>query len=127
MASFEQQAPRAAHPDAPSMPPGGARQLFDIQQRPGSDACAVDAENAYNGGILGYNVYNAHGASLDALIGFSSQHNNLRFTDGLGTPPPDVIDTDTVLRQGYSWEPRGRVQLNTRTYQGPADRPVLPL
>ena len=98
-----------------------AQELFDLQARPGSDPCAVDAEREYNDGIYGHTLYNTFGSARDTLIGFSSGSRNLRFGDGVGETPPDMVDESSQLRHGYGWHPRGKNQLNPRVYQGPAD------
>jgi hypothetical protein len=96
-------------------------ELYDIQARPGSDTCAVDAEVEYNRGIYGRTMYNPYGSARDTLIGFSSGSRNLRFGDGVGEAPPAQVDESSLLRHGYGWNPRGKNQLKTRTYQAPAD------
>lgn len=101
--------------------PQQGTELFDIQARPGYDACAVDAENDYNRNIYGRTLYNTYGSERDALIGFSSGSRNLRFGDGVGEAPPDKVDDSSKLRHGYGWHPRGKNQLKTRVYQASAD------
>jgi hypothetical protein len=96
-------------------------ELFDIQSRPGAEGCTMAAEVSYNEGVYGWNMYNTFGSDRDTLIDFSSGSRNLRFGDGVGEVPPEVVDESSMLRHGYGWTPRGRVQLAPRIYQGPAD------
>lgn len=98
-----------------------ATELFDIQSRPGSDPCAIDADREYNDNIHGRSMYNTFGSSRESLIGFTSDSRNLRFGDGVGEAPPEHVDQSSELRHGYGWHSRGKVQLNPRVYQGPAD------
>lgn len=98
-----------------------ASELFDIQSRPGTDPCAVSADNEYNQNIHGHSMYNSFGSTRDSLIGFTSDSRNLRFGDGVGEAPPDHVDHSSELRHGYGWHSRGKVQLTPRVYQGPAD------
>ena len=98
-----------------------ASEFFDIQARPGYDSCAVESDNEYNRSLQGRALYNTYGSDRDTLIGFSSGSRNLRFGDGVGQSPPDMIDEASRLRHGYGWHPRGRNQLKARVYQGPAD------
>jgi hypothetical protein len=94
--------------------------LFDIQQTPGSDECAVDAENAYNRDVFSYRVNNYRGAGRDALVEFASPHTNLRFSDGAGAPKGG-IDVESQIRNGAEWHARGRRQLQARVYHAVPD------
>lgn len=105
----------------PGETPGGARvRLFDMQQTLGADQCAVDAERQYNTEAFKYQIRNLRGLDRDTLLDFSADHVNLRFKDGY-VAPPDAIDTDTSVRIGKEWYPRGKQQLPSRIYHAVPD------
>lgn len=90
--------------------------LFSIPHRPTDDECAKDAKDTFNQSGFDYSITNFYDASRQSLIDFSSDQTNLRFQQGFGTPVSSAMDDSSKIRDEFGWNPRGRVQLNTRIY-----------
>lgn len=95
--------------------------LFDLRRRTGDDECAVESRDIFNQSGFDYRVKNFFDKDRESLIGFSSDQTNLRFQDGYGTPPSEVIEESSKIRNDFGWSARGRIPLSTRIYQGVPD------
>nr|WRJ69811.1 hypothetical protein TetV2_00362 [Oceanusvirus sp.] len=96
------------------------RLFFDLH-RPHDDQCAYTVEEDQNRSIFEHNTYNYYNKPKDDLVGFSSDHVNLRFGVGHGVSAPTTIDTESDIKNKPKWTPRGVQQLAVRTYHAVPD------
>jgi hypothetical protein len=99
-------------------------QLYDANVRLNSDACWMNAKDAYNNNLEKYSLYYNDSAKKNkpngTLPDLSIDHVNLRGRPGYGLSDDYLIDTYSALRNNPEGMTRDRcpIQLITRTFAG---------
>jgi hypothetical protein len=96
---------------------------FVVQNRLGSDLCALKAKAKANRAMSKRNVWNTYtrdnvdASRAGALAEFSSANPNLHFRNGYGVTAPNLVDNDTNLRLNGMWtNEKAKTQFFQRFY-----------
>jgi hypothetical protein len=99
------------------------KRIFDLEHRPHSDACAIEARDAQNKSLNEYRLFNPYSTSstkcddAESKIKEFTTVNHTTYKDGYGNANACRIDADTTMRLGAQiTNERYKVPLNTRLF-----------
>jgi hypothetical protein len=97
--------------------------FFDLQNKLGNDACAINAKDYQNASMNDYALWNTYFYHCDnpnenKLINFASDNTNLHYRNGYGFTTACHVGDDTELRvNGKITREKAKNQFFTRFYQ----------